>query len=101
MPTEMELTLEQTQQGVSYEVSAGHPGQLSYAVKETLSVVDIDSKSWPVTYAQTLPATQKHRVNSFTIEDGNRLSPASNKLLVVIERRYSYENPNSSNVSNE
>ncbi|GJS44456.1 hypothetical protein Tco_0569499 [Tanacetum coccineum] len=40
MPTEMELILEQTQQGVSYEVSI--PGHITFAVRNNKVLSDIE-----------------------------------------------------------
>ncbi|GJX44182.1 hypothetical protein Tco_0260858 [Tanacetum coccineum] len=54
MPTEMELTLEQTQQGVSYEVSV---------------LSDIEDSHDPMRYAQPPPATSKSEF--IHNEDGN------------------------------
>ncbi|GKB80823.1 hypothetical protein Tco_0947718 [Tanacetum coccineum] len=47
MPTEMELTLEQTQQGVSYEVSKPeNTGSIPSAVRNTQVWSDIKRQSW-------------------------------------------------------
>ncbi|GJT33828.1 hypothetical protein Tco_0924247 [Tanacetum coccineum] len=61
MPTEMELTLEQTQQGVSYEVSAKPCQYISCAETLSCSQTLEDSHGPSERYAQTLalPATLK------------------------------------------
>ncbi|GJS98960.1 hypothetical protein Tco_0435438 [Tanacetum coccineum] len=57
MPTEMELTLEQTQQGVSYEVSK--PVK-TYAVRNTQVLSDIEDSHGPSDAMHNpLPATQR------------------------------------------
>ncbi|GKF43631.1 hypothetical protein Tco_0130183, partial [Tanacetum coccineum] len=54
MPTDMELTLEQTQQGVSYEVSVN-----TYAVRNTQVLSDIEDSHGPNDAMHNpLPATQ-------------------------------------------
>ncbi|GJT69566.1 hypothetical protein Tco_1028852 [Tanacetum coccineum] len=69
MPTEMELTLEQTQQGVSYEVSK--PGQYICCQKHSGGSDIEDSHGPSDAMHNPLPATQNFfqdniRVNSFT-----------------------------------
>ncbi|GJR77818.1 hypothetical protein Tco_0090183 [Tanacetum coccineum] len=78
MPTEMELTLEQTQQGVSYEVSLVDNEKV--AVCSSIPILQIK--------------VSNIRVNSFTIKIEILLEPTSNMLMVdesnthVLERFY-------------
>ncbi|GJW27999.1 hypothetical protein Tco_0044874 [Tanacetum coccineum] len=64
MPTEMELTLEQTQQGVSHEVSVCIEG----VMEQTHQGVSYE--------------VSNIRVNSFTMKMEILLEPTSNKLIV-------------------
>ncbi|GJX26100.1 hypothetical protein Tco_0232396 [Tanacetum coccineum] len=68
MPTEMELTLEQTQQGVSYEVDETRS---IHMLSETLSVVKHLKQSMdPVTLCtQPLPATQSRKDVGFKLTE--------------------------------
>ncbi|GKB61301.1 hypothetical protein Tco_0917487 [Tanacetum coccineum] len=58
MPTEMELTLEQTQQGVSYEVSVDPHGSEGYLKM----VVEVPDSSWLTRSIATCSyPTDKHK----------------------------------------
>ncbi|GJS33001.1 hypothetical protein Tco_0531383 [Tanacetum coccineum] len=100
MPTEMELTLEQTQQGVSYEVSVLSDIEDSHGPSDakhkplpaTQSQKDFVSKLTEIHSFLSTLSLRNIRVNSFTMKMEILLEPTSNKdhvrtmdLMVVSE----------------
>ncbi|GJW55317.1 hypothetical protein Tco_0099402 [Tanacetum coccineum] len=90
MPTEMELTLEQTQQGVSYEVlvlsdiedSHGPSDAMHNPLPATQSQKDFVSKLTEIHSFLLTFSLRNIRVNSFTMKMEILLEPTSNKLMV-------------------
>ncbi|GJW11301.1 hypothetical protein Tco_1577128 [Tanacetum coccineum] len=90
MPTEMELTLEQTQQGVSYEVSVlsdiedshGPSDAMHNPLPATQSQKDFVSKLTEIHSFLLTFSLRNIRVNSFTMKMEILLEPTSNKLMV-------------------
>ncbi|GKB59875.1 putative reverse transcriptase domain-containing protein [Tanacetum coccineum] len=90
MPTEMELTLEQTQQGVSYEVSVlsdiedshGPSDAMHKPLPATQSQKDFVSKLTEIHSFLLTFSLRNIRVNSFTMKMEILLEPTSNKLMV-------------------
>ncbi|GJX81557.1 hypothetical protein Tco_0331038 [Tanacetum coccineum] len=90
MPTEMELTLEQTQQGVSYEVSVlsdiedshGPSDAMHKPLPATQSRKDFVSKLTEIHSFLLTFSLRNIRVNSFTMKMEILLEPTSNKLMV-------------------
>ncbi|GJU67492.1 hypothetical protein Tco_1253751 [Tanacetum coccineum] len=90
MPTEMELTLEQTQQGVSYEVSMlsdiedshGPSDAMHKPLPATQSQKDFVSKLTEIHSFLLTFSLRNIRVNSFTMKMEILLEPTSNKLMV-------------------
>ncbi|GJS99811.1 hypothetical protein Tco_0820981 [Tanacetum coccineum] len=90
MPTEMELTLEQTQQGVSYEVSVlsdiedshGPSDAMHKPLPATQSQKDFVSKLTEIHSFLLTLSLRNIRVNSFTMKMEILLEPTSNKLMV-------------------
>ncbi|GJZ39964.1 hypothetical protein Tco_0586527 [Tanacetum coccineum] len=90
MPTEMELTLEQTQQGVSYEVSVlsdiedshGPSDAMHNPLPATQSQKDFVSKLTEIHSFLLTLSLRNIRVNSFTMKMEILLEPTSNKLMV-------------------
>ncbi|GJT86871.1 hypothetical protein Tco_1068588 [Tanacetum coccineum] len=93
MPTEMELTLEQTQQGVSYEVSVlsdiedshGPSDAMHKPLPATQSQKDFVSKLTEIHSFLLTLSLRNIRVNSFTMKMEILLEPTSNKLMVGYE----------------
>ncbi|GJX59051.1 hypothetical protein Tco_0290441 [Tanacetum coccineum] len=91
MPTEMELTLEQTQQGVSYEVSVlsdiedshGPSDAMHKPLPATQSRKDFVSKLTEIHSFLLTFSLRNIRVNSFTMKMEILLEPTSNKLMVA------------------
>ncbi|GJV10302.1 putative reverse transcriptase domain-containing protein [Tanacetum coccineum] len=91
MPTEMELTLEQTQQGVSYEVSVlsdiedshGPSDAMHKPLPATQSQKDFVSKLTEIHSFLLTFSLRNIRVNSFTMKMEILLEPTSNKLMVA------------------
>ncbi|GJW73836.1 hypothetical protein Tco_0133206 [Tanacetum coccineum] len=92
MPTEMELTLEQTQQGVSYEVSVlsdiedshGPSDAMHKPLPATQSQKDFVSKLTEIHSFLLTLSLRNIRVNSFTMKMEILLEPTSNKLMVAL-----------------
>ncbi|GJZ39411.1 hypothetical protein Tco_0585974 [Tanacetum coccineum] len=90
MPTEMELTLEQTQQGVSYEVSVlsdiedshGPSDAMHNPLPATQSQKDFVSKLTEIHSFLLTFSLRNIRVNSFTMKMEILLESTSNKLMV-------------------
>ncbi|GJS94355.1 hypothetical protein Tco_0801323 [Tanacetum coccineum] len=90
MPTEMELTLEQTQQGVSYEVSVlsdiedshGPSDAMHKPLPATQSQKDFVSKLTEIHSFLLTLSLRNIRVNSFTMKMEILLESTSNKLMV-------------------
>ncbi|GJY32668.1 hypothetical protein Tco_0417137 [Tanacetum coccineum] len=90
MPTEMELTLEQTQQGVSYEVSVlsdiedshGPSDAMHKPLPATQSQKDFVSKLTEIHSFLSTLSLRNIRVNSFTMKMEILLESTSNKLMV-------------------
>ncbi|GJU23203.1 hypothetical protein Tco_1156545 [Tanacetum coccineum] len=93
MPTEMELTLEQTQQGVSYEVSVlsdiedshGPSDAMHNPLPATQSQKDFVSKLTEIHSFLLTLSLRNIRVNSFTMKMEILLESTSNKLMVGYE----------------
>ncbi|GJT23180.1 hypothetical protein Tco_0893117 [Tanacetum coccineum] len=90
MPTEMELTLEQTQQGVSYEVSVlsdiedshGPSDAMHNPLPATQSQKDFVSKLTEIHSFLLTFSLRNIRVNLFTMKMEILLESTSNKLMV-------------------
>ncbi|GJS57336.1 hypothetical protein Tco_0652120 [Tanacetum coccineum] len=90
MPTEMELTLEQTQQGVSYEVSVLSDIEDSHGPSDakhkplpaTQSQKDFVSKLTEIHSFLLALSLRNIRVNLFTMKMEILLESTSNKLMV-------------------
>ncbi|GKA05134.1 hypothetical protein Tco_0684254 [Tanacetum coccineum] len=102
MPTEMELTLEQTQQGVSYEVSISIEGVLSDieddhgpsdAMHNPLATQGLSTDTcfishgdytyfYRLSHSELVDIEKNIRVTSFTMKMEILLEPTSNKLMV-------------------
>ncbi|GJU76917.1 hypothetical protein Tco_1273987 [Tanacetum coccineum] len=91
MPTEMELILEQTQQGVSYEVSVlsdiedshGPSDAMHNPLPATQSQKDFVSKLTEIHSFLLTSSLRNIRVNSFTMKMEILLESTSNKLMVA------------------
>ncbi|GJY78792.1 hypothetical protein Tco_0484593 [Tanacetum coccineum] len=88
MPTEMELTLEQTQQGVSYEVSVDPHGFEGY-LKMEVEVPDsscltrsIATCSYPINKHKVFMKSSNNKFQDFRYSDTKRLSRSDEKSQV-------------------
>ncbi|GJQ95907.1 hypothetical protein Tco_0007046 [Tanacetum coccineum] len=110
MPTEMELTLEQTQQGVSYEVSVlsdiedchgpsdaiDNPPKATQGLSKDSCFISHGDYThfYRLSHSELVDIEKNIRVNSFTMKMEILLEPTSNKLMFdesnanVLERFY-------------